>query len=98
MVNIYIVYEIEGSVNISSCPTSENCLFGAVKLTKHADVDMYEYSGYVIGFDRIDSYSIGDEVSRNVVIFRADMSSSSHIDKTCLCWYVRIFRIWYRIQ
>ena len=38
--NIYIVYEIERSVNISSYPTLENCLFGAVKLTKQVDVDL----------------------------------------------------------
>ena len=36
IVNIYIVYEIERSVNISSYPTLENCLFGAVKLTKYS--------------------------------------------------------------
>ena len=40
IVNIYIVYEIEGSVNISSYPTLEKYLFGAVKLTKHVDVDL----------------------------------------------------------
>ena len=51
LVNIYIVYEIERSVNISSYPTLENCLFGAVKLTTHIDVDLYKYSGYGIGFD-----------------------------------------------
>ena len=51
-VNICIVYEIERSVNISSYPTLENCLFGVVKLTKHIDVDLYKYSGYGIGFDR----------------------------------------------
>ena len=34
IVNIYIVYEIEKSVNISDYPTLENCLIGAVKLTK----------------------------------------------------------------
>ena len=28
--NIHIVYKIETSVNISSYPTLENCLFGAV--------------------------------------------------------------------
>ena len=49
--NIYIVYEIERSVNISSYPTLENCLFGAVKLTKQVDVDLYKYSGYGIGVD-----------------------------------------------
>ena len=32
-------------------PTFENCLFGAVKLTKNADIDKYKYSGYGIGFD-----------------------------------------------
>ena len=55
-------------------------MFGAVKLTKHVDVDLYKYSGYGIGFDRKGSYSIGDEVGRNVIIFGVDMSSSPHID------------------
>ena len=53
IVNIYIVYDIDKSLNIRSYPTLENCLFGAVKITnKHADVDQYKYSGYSIGFDR----------------------------------------------
>ena len=34
-----------------------------------------------IAFDRKGSFSIGDEVGRNVIIFGVDMSSSSHIDK-----------------
>ena len=78
IVNIYIVYEINKSINISDYPTLENCLFGAVRLTKNADIDKYKYSGYGIGFDRKGSYSIGDEVGRNVIIFGADMSSSPH--------------------
>ena len=57
----------------------ENCLFGAVKLRKHVDVDLYRYSGYGIGFDRKGFYSIGDEVGRNAVIFGVDMSSFPHI-------------------
>ena len=53
IVNIYIAYEKEKSVNINSYPTIENCLFGAVKVTKHNnDVDLYKYSGYSIGFGR----------------------------------------------
>ena len=52
IINIYIVYEIQKIVNVSDYPTLENCLFGAVKLTKHVDVDKYKYSGYGIGFDR----------------------------------------------
>ena len=79
-VNIYIVYETEGSVNISNYPTLRNCLFGTVKLTKHVDVDQYKYSRHGIAFDRKGSYSIDDEGGRNVIIFGVDMSSSPHID------------------
>ena len=74
IVNVYIVYEIERKVDISSYPTLENCLFGVVKLTKHADVDLYKYSGYGIGFDRKGLFSIGDEVGKNIIIFEVDMS------------------------
>ena len=45
VVNIYIVYEISKSINISDYPTLENCLVGAVTLTKNADIDKYGYSG-----------------------------------------------------
>ena len=34
VVNIYIVYEISRNINISDYPIIENCLFGAVSLTK----------------------------------------------------------------
>ena len=68
------------SVNISSYPTLENCLFGAVKLTKYVDVDLYKYSGYGIGLGRKGFFSIGDEVGINVIIFGADLRSPSHID------------------
>ena len=80
IVNIYTAYEINKSINISDYPTLENCLFGAVRLTKNADFNKYKYSGYGIGFDRKGSYSIGDEIDRNVVVFGVDMSSSPHID------------------
>ena len=39
IVNIYIVYEISKNYSISTYPTLENCLFGAVSLTKNADID-----------------------------------------------------------
>ena len=41
-VNIYIIYEISKNYNISSYTTLENCLFGAVSLTKNADIDKYK--------------------------------------------------------
>ena len=55
-------------------------MFGAVKLTKYIDVDLYKFSGYGNGFDRKGSYSICNEIGRNVIIFGVDMSSSPHID------------------
>ena len=60
IVKIYIVYEISKSINISNYPTLENCLFGAVSLTKNADIDRYKYSGYGIGFDRHGKFSFSD--------------------------------------
>ena len=80
VVNISIVSEINKRINISDYPTLENCLFGAVRLTKNADIDKCKYSGYGIGFDRKRSSSIGNEVGRNAIIFGLDMSSSTHID------------------
>ena len=44
IVNIYTVYEISNNNNNNSnYPTLENCLFGAVSLTKNADIDKYKY-------------------------------------------------------
>ena len=78
IVNIYIVYEISKNYNISTYPTLENCLFGAVSLTKNADIDKYKYSGYSIGFDSKREFSFGNGFGRNCIILGADMSSSSH--------------------
>ena len=58
VVNIYTVYEIDRSVNISSYPMLENSLLGAVKLTKHVDTDLYKDSGYGIGLDRKGFFSL----------------------------------------
>ena len=80
VVNIYTVFEIDRSVKISSYPTLENSLLGAVKLTKHVDIDLYKDSGYGIGLDRKGFFFTGDEVGKNVIISGVDMSSSSHID------------------
>ena len=38
VVNIYIVYELAASSSHDSDPTIKNCLFGAVTLTKNADI------------------------------------------------------------
>ena len=59
-------------------PTLENSLFSAVKSAKHADIDKYKYSGYGIGFDwrGIFSFPTGG-FGCNIIIFGADMSSST---------------------
>ena len=81
VVNIYIVYELGTSTSHDSDPTIKNCLFGAVTLTKNADIEKYKYSGYGIGFDRRSSFSFpSSEFGQNVLIFGADMSTSIHID------------------
>ena len=81
VVNIYIVYELSASSSHISDPTIKNCLFGAVTLTKNADIEKYRYSGYGIGFERRSSFSFpSGRFGQNVLIFGADMSFSAHID------------------
>ena len=76
MVNIYIAYDLESNLN-NFDPALENCLFGAVKLTKNSNIDKYKYAGYGIGFDSKGTYLFSDgSFGQNVIIFGADMSSS----------------------
>ena len=80
-VNIYIAYELGASISNDSDPTLNNCLFGAVTLTKNADIDKYGYFGYGIGFDGRESFLFpGGEFGENILILAVDMSSSGHID------------------
>ena len=58
-----------------------HCLFGAVTLTKNADIDKYGYSGYGIGFDRRGIFSFpGGGFGQNVLILEVDMSFSANIE------------------
>ena len=82
--NIYIVYKIIRIANISgnrnSNLTVQNALFGAVSLTKNADVNKYKYSEYRIACDRTSSFSFpGGGYGENVLIFGEDMNSSIHV-------------------
>ena len=61
-------------------PTLNNCLFGAVTLTKNAAIDKYGYSGYGIGFDRRRSFSFpGSGYGQNALIFGVDTSFTAYI-------------------
>ena len=72
-VNIYIVYRL--SPSITSDITLENCLSGAVKLTKNLKITTY--SGYGMAFDSNEVFLI-QGYGKNIIIFGADLSSSVH--------------------
>ena len=78
IVNIYIVYDLDSNLN-NFDPTLENCLFGAVKVTKNSDMKKYNCSGYGVGFDSKGSFSHPTgSFGNNAIGFGADMSSSAH--------------------
>ena len=81
IINIYIAYDLQSNLNYNPDFTLENCLFGAVKITKNTDVDKYKYSGYGIGFDGkgVFTHPTGS-FGNNAIIFGVNMSSSVHID------------------
>ena len=83
--NIYIAYEIIRIANIDGNRNSnlavQNALFGAVILTKNADVNKNKYSEFGIAFDRTSSFSFpGGGDGENVIIFAVDMNSFIHVD------------------
>ena len=82
MVNLFTAYELDTwSRDLNTDFTLKDCLFGAVKLTKNADVDKYKYSSYGVRFDSQSAFSLSNSsIRKNVLNFRADMSSSVHID------------------
>ena len=57
--------------------TLENCLFGAVGLTKNDDCDKYFYSQYGTEFDARSNFSLSDGGGfvKNIITFGADNSS-----------------------
>ena len=57
IVNIYIVYRFGASSLLNNDPTSENCFFGGVTLTKNGDIEKYGYSAFGNGFDRRSAFS-----------------------------------------
>ena len=82
VVNLCISYTLDKwSKDLETYFTLGNCLFGAVKLTKNADPDKYEYNGYGIRLDSRSKFSWLDESNGKKFIFGVDHSSSVHIDK-----------------
>ena len=78
--NIYVVYETDYFQDVGNYPTLRNALFGAVDLTKSAEINKYRYFGYGAGFDGRGFYSRSSRrTRRNVIIFVANMSSSVYV-------------------
>ena len=81
IINIYITYKLQKKSNNNPDMTLENCLFGAIKITKDVDVSKYSYSGYGISFDAKGSYThLKDGNAKNIIVFCADLSGSIHAD------------------
>ena len=61
VINIYIVYSLNPVSNARNTDfTAQNCLFGAVKITKDVNTSNYKYVGYGICFDESSNFSIGN--------------------------------------
>ena len=79
IVNIYIVYELKNRTINNPDFTVLNGSFGAAKLTEDVNTSNYGYSGYGICFHGKPSFSFGNRIdTKNIIIFGADMSFSSH--------------------
>ena len=88
VINIYCVYKLDPIASTrDTCYTIQDALFGAMQITKNAtDYDKNNYKGYGICFDERSQF--GHTITengrahttnrRNVLIFGADMSFSTH--------------------
>ena len=82
VVNIYIVYRLDKISNTRNTDyTIQNALFGAVKITTNTtDISKNRYKGYELCFDEGGTFTKGDITNgRNVIIFGADVSFSTHV-------------------
>ena len=92
VVSIYIVYEL-GLINNyrTSVYTTENALFGAIKITKNADTSKYKYKGYGICFEEGGTFSEGSiSNGRKVLIFGVHESFLFHSNNKANNIYVMV--------
>ena len=87
VINIYCAYKIDPIASTRDDTfTVQNAVFGAMEITKNADTSKYNYKGYGICFD--EGSTFGHTIregnfdhttnARNMLIFGADMSFSTH--------------------
>ena len=79
-INIYIVYSLDPISNTRNIDlTVQNCLFGAVKITRNRDTSKFKYVGSGISFDEGSNFSFGNRIdARNVIILGCDAKNFSH--------------------
>ena len=67
---------------MSSSNALRNYLFGATEVKKANNTtypQKWQYSGYVLAFDRTDQFTHNDgDLARNIIIFGTDISTSRH--------------------
>ena len=96
-INIYCVYKLDPiASNRDDTFTIQNVLFGAKKITKNSDTSKHNYKGYGICFGQGGQF--GHTITeggfahttnaRNVLIFGADMSFSTHANNRANNIYV----------
>ena len=98
VINIYVVYKLDPiSSTRNTDYTSQNALFGAMKITKNTDSSKNNYIGYGLCFD--EGGEFGHTVkqgnfncttnAKNVIIFGVDMSCSVHATNRANNIYVK---------
>ena len=90
VINIYCVYELQPiTASRDGAFTIQNALFGAMEITKNADISKYAYKGYGICFDEEGTFSKGNiNNGRNVLIFGVDEGSLVHANNKANNIYV----------
>ena len=94
VVNIYIVYSLDPISNTRNTDfTAQNCLLGAVKLTKDVSTSNYKYEGYGICFDEGSSFSIGNITNGKDVIDITVLHILIIGKIIFICWVKTLFKV-----
>ena len=95
--NIYCIYKLDPiDFSRNNKFTIQKALFGAIEITKNANISKYKYKGYSICSDESEEFThVRKEgnfnhtiPARNVIIFGADMSFSKHANNKANNIYV----------
>ena len=79
-INIFIAYSADTVSNTRNTDfTAQNCLFGAVKITRNRNTSRFKYVGYGICFDEGSNFSFRNRIdAKNIIILGCNATDSSH--------------------